>query len=211
MIHHAIPTTTTATTTTYDVDFYGDCIHTTVTNDCAAVSEWISEVESIHRRRLHHLIVGLDVEWRPPFGRPRNPIATLQLCVGRRCLIYQIIHSLSTPFSLTRFLSNPNYTFVGVGIESDLENLEQDYELGRDVNAVDLRDLAAEEYNIRDSRRKGLKDLARIVLDKEMEKPKRLTLSRWDNTRLSYDQVEYACIDAFVSFEMGRILNASSR
>ncbi|XP_073158328.1 3'-5' exonuclease-like [Henckelia pumila] len=206
MIYHVeLPTTDE-----YTVDFYGDSIYTTVTNDCAVVSEWISDVESIHHRRLHHLIVGLDIEWRPAYGRTPNPAATLQLCVGRRCLIYQIIHSQgATPFSLTRFLSNPNYTFVGVGIESDLDKLEQDYDLGSDVNTVDLRDLAAYEYDRRELKSKGLKDLASLVLGKEMEKPRWVTMSRWDNRQLTYDQVEYACIDAFVCFEMGRMMNAS--
>ncbi|XP_075491558.1 3'-5' exonuclease-like [Primulina tabacum] len=195
-------------TTNFNVDFYGDSIYTTVTDDCDAVSEWISEVESIHRHRLHHLIVGLDVEWRPPFSRSPNPIAILQLCVGRRCLIYQIIHSQGIPFSLTGFLSNSNYTFVGVGIESDLEKLEQDYGLRSYVKAVDLRDLAADEFGNRDLKCKGLKDLASLVLGKEVDKPRWVTLSRWDNRRLTYDQVEYACVDAFVCFEMGRMLNA---
>ncbi|XP_075491559.1 3'-5' exonuclease-like [Primulina tabacum] len=196
-------------TTTFNVDFYGDSIYTTVTDDCDAVSEWISEVESIYRCRLHHVIVGLDAEWRPAFSRFPNPIAILQLCVGRRCLIYQIIHSQGIPFSLTGFLSNSNYTFVGVGIKSDLEKIEQDYGLGRDVNAVDLRDLAAYEFLNMDLKFKGLKYLASVVLNKVVDKPRWVTLSGWDNRRLTYDQVEYACVDAFVCFEMGRMLNAS--
>ncbi|XP_073015727.1 3'-5' exonuclease-like [Primulina eburnea] len=195
-------------TTSFNVDFYGDSIDATVTDDCNAVSVWISEVESIYRCRLHHLIVGLDAEWRPAFSRFPNPIAVLQLCVGRRCLIYQIIHSQGIPFSLTSFLSNSNYTFVGVGIKSDLEKLEQDYGLGRDVNAVDLRDLAAYELLNMDLKCKGLKDLASVVLNKVVDKPMWVTLSRWDNRRLTYDQVEYACLDAFVCSEMGRMLNA---
>lgn len=64
-------------------------------------------------------------------------------------------------------------------------------------------------YGRRDLKGKGLKDLASLVLDKEVDKPRWVTLSGWDNRRLTYDQVEYACFDAFVCFEMGRMLNAS--
>ncbi|KZV14929.1 Werner Syndrome-like exonuclease [Dorcoceras hygrometricum] len=93
---------------TYDVHFFGDSIHTTVTHDPEVVSRWISDLDSDKR------IVGLDVEWRPCFNRnTSNPAATLQLCVGRRCLIFQLLHSRIVPPSLIGFLSNPSYTFSG--------------------------------------------------------------------------------------------------
>ncbi|KAI3446547.1 hypothetical protein Pfo_029137 [Paulownia fortunei] len=196
---------------TYDVVFFADSVYTTVTHDPAIASQWISDIESIHRRRLHCLIVGLDVEWRPNFSRHvNNPVATLQLCVGRRCLIYQLIHCPSIPSSLINFLANPNYTFVGIGIKEDLEKLEEDYEFGFNTNTVDLRNLAADEYGMRELKSAGLKGLSRVVLGKDVEKPKRVTMSRWDNQWLTPPQVQYACIDAFVCFEIGRILNASS-
>ncbi|KAL3637095.1 hypothetical protein CASFOL_019394 [Castilleja foliolosa] len=56
----------------------------------------------------------------------------------------------------------------------------------------------------------GLKTLARTVLGREVEKPNAVTMSGWDNRWLTPDQVQYACVDAFVSFEIGRILNASA-
>ncbi|KAL0428433.1 UNVERIFIED_CONTAM: hypothetical protein Slati_3018100 [Sesamum latifolium] len=196
---------------TYDVIFFGDSVHTTVTHDPAVATHWISETESIHRRRLSCLIVGLDVEWRPSFNRYiQNPAATLQLCVGRRCLIFQLIYSPFVPSAIVDFLANPRYTFVGIGIEQDLEKLEEDYELGFNTRTVDLRSLAAAEYGRRELKNAGLKQLASLVLGKEVEKPKRVTMSRWDNQWLTPPQVQYACIDAFVCFEIGRILNASS-
>ncbi|KAL2228134.1 Werner Syndrome-like exonuclease [Sesamum indicum] len=195
---------------TYDVIFFGDSIHTTVTHDPDVATQWISQTESIHRRRLRCLIVGLDVEWRPSFNRYiQNPAATLQLCVGRRCLIFQLIHSPFIPSAIIDFLANPHYTFVGIGIEQDLEKLE-DYELGLNTKTVDLRSLAADEYGRRELKSAGLKQLASLVLEKEVEKPKRVTMSRWDNEWLTPPQVQYACIDAFVCFEIGRILNASA-
>lgn len=38
------------------------------------------------------------------------------------------------------------------------------------------------------------------------EKPKRVTMSGWNNLKLIDKQVQYACVDAFVSFEIGRRL-----
>ncbi|KAK4412788.1 hypothetical protein Salat_2926000 [Sesamum alatum] len=195
---------------TYDVFFFDDTILTTVTHDPDTVSDWISEIMYIHRRRLHSLIVGLDVEWRPSFTRHyQNPVATLQICVGRRCLIYQLIHTRYIPDSLDDFLSDDDFTFVGVGVNPDLEKLDSDYGIGGEARAVELGKRAADEYGRKELKNAGLKGLSSFVLGREMEKPRRVTTSRWDNRWLTAEQVQYACIDAFVSFEIGRILNAS--
>ena len=47
---------------------------------------------------------------------------------------------------------------------------------------------------------KGMKELAETILGMKMEKPKKVVESEWDVKELRDDQVEYACIDAFVSF-----------
>ncbi|PWA68639.1 Werner Syndrome-like exonuclease [Artemisia annua] len=104
--------------------FYGHTIDTTVTKDTDAVNEWITETESIYRNH-RGLIVGLDTEWRPSFQLGvQDPVAVLQLCVDNRCLVFQIIHSGQfLPSSLINFLNNPNYTFTGAGINTDIQKL----------------------------------------------------------------------------------------
>lgn len=97
---------------------------------------------------------------------------------------------------------------MGVGIGGDAEKLLEDYGL-QVANAVDLRFLAAEELGVRELRNAGLKGLVMEVLGKEVQKPRRITMSRWDNAWLTHAQVQYACLDAFLSFEIGRCLNAA--
>jgi len=192
----------------YDVTFFDTQIHTLVTHSPSFVDTWISDIENFHSRRLHRLIVGLDVEWRPNNRYIDNPGATLQLCVGKRCLIFQLLYAPAIPQTLIDFLGNPNYTFVGVGIAEDVEKLIGDHDLVV-PNAVDLRFLAADAYGLPELRNAGLKGLSRRLLGKEVEKPRRITMSRWDNEWLTADQVQYACLDAFLSFEIGRSLNAA--
>ncbi|KVI07167.1 Werner Syndrome-like exonuclease [Cynara cardunculus var. scolymus] len=188
----------------YDVTFYENTISTIVTNTPSYVDSWIAEIERIHRRHLHRLIVGLDVEWRPNQSRNSdNPVAILQLCVGKRCLVFQILHSPTVPESLKNFLRNPSYTFAGVGIESDVEKLTVDYNLVV-ANMADVRALAAVKYGVRELQNAGLKSLTMTVLGKEISKPKGVTMSRWDNEWLTPAQVQYASIDAFLSFKIGR-------
>jgi hypothetical protein len=196
-----------AGTQVYTVMFEGDAIKTTVTSSGEAVEDWLDEVLYVHRRRLHKLVVGLDVEWRPTFSSAHSTTAILQLCVGRRCLIFQLIHADYFPDALEEFLGDSNYPFVGVGIGGDADRLWNDWEL--DVtNTVELRDLAAEELERPGLRRAGLKALASVVMGVDMDKPQWVRTGHWDAYWLSIEQIKYACIDAFVSFEVGRMLFA---
>ncbi|KAF8398117.1 hypothetical protein HHK36_017042 [Tetracentron sinense] len=185
----------------FEVTFFNDRIETLLTHTPSMVDSWIANI-----RRLNSLIVGLDLQWRPSFDSTiQNPVATLQLCVGRNCLIFQLLHSPTIPPSLSDFLNNPDYTFVGVGIGGDVEKLWLDHGL-RVSRSVDLRGLAANVLNRRDLDNAGLQWLALEVLEKDVEKPIWITLSWWDSEFLTHAQVQYACVDAFLSFEIGRTL-----
>ncbi|XP_045797797.1 Werner Syndrome-like exonuclease [Trifolium pratense] len=187
----------------YDVVFHSETIHTLVTHTPSMVDAWLSNLP--RNSHTSNSLVGLDVEWLPNRQRNMdNPIAIIQLCINRECLVFQILRASFIPQSLVAFLENQGNTFVGVGIEQDVEKLLRDYSL-RVANFLELRTLATQrlgEY----VRGAGLKTLAANVLGKDIEKPRRITMSRWDNFKLTPQQVQYACIDAFASFEIGRIL-----
>ncbi|XP_047180382.1 Werner Syndrome-like exonuclease [Vigna umbellata] len=187
----------------YDVTFEAHNIHTLVTHHPSQVDRWLSN----NAGRRQGLMVGLDVEWRPNTQpNTQNPVATLQLCVGHACLVFQIIHSPFFSHSLDSFLQDPNVTFFGVGIRADAEKLLRDYGLYV-ANVYDLRSLAeAKLRGYPHLRQAGLKTLCLHVLGVDVEKPQSITRSFWDNTRLTAEQVQYASIDAFLSYEIGRRL-----
>ncbi|PIN25007.1 DNA helicase [Handroanthus impetiginosus] len=183
-------------------------IETLVTCYPTSVNDWINNTEALNECRLHRLIVGLDVEWRPTFkANSIQPLATLQLCVGKSCLIFQIIHAKRIPSQLKKFLGDPDYTFVGVGIENDVRKLRNDYGL-KVADTRDLRSWAAKELDRKELGRSSLKVLAGEVLGEDLAKPTNITLSSWDNRSLTKAQVSYACLDAYFSFEIGRQLSA---
>jgi ribonuclease D len=159
----------------------------------------------MYRWVYHKLIVGLDVEWRPSYSPVQNPTALLQLCVGRRCLIFQLLHADYIPDDLEDFLADPGFRFVGVGVQGDANRLDNDHRL-RVANTVDLRGLAADGMQMRRLRQAGLKGIASAVMGVNIEKPRNVTMGQWDAYELSEEQIQYACIDAFVSFEVGRKL-----
>ncbi|XP_019164356.1 PREDICTED: Werner Syndrome-like exonuclease [Ipomoea nil] len=187
----------------HQVQFHGINLSVTVTKTAAEVDQWVSEVVHNNRRILHSL-VGLDIEWHPCLaaGEEDNPAATLHLCVGKSCLIFQLLHKDYTPHSLLAFLANPEFTFVGVGVRDDAEKLLRDHGLVVE-NVADLRWVAAGVYGSEQFMRMGLKRMAWEVLGRVMEKPLEVTLSDWDAKTLTFPQIEYGSIDAFVSLEIG--------
>lgn len=190
----------------YSVKFTQVSISTLVTHSPSYVDMWIYDTERILHGRPHPLVVGLDVEWLPNRTKnTQNPVATIQLCVEHRCLIFQILHSPVVPYSLLNFLGNPSYIFTGVGINEDVKKLMKDYYLVV-ARTADLRSLAAEGYRERELENSGLKKLARRIFGWELNKAKIITISSWDNQWLTPEQVKYACIDAFLSFEIGKFL-----
>ncbi|KAG5022636.1 hypothetical protein AAZX31_07G135000 [Glycine max] len=190
----------------YEVTMGNYTIQTLVTASPSQVGSWLSS--NIRNNADDLMIVGLDVEWKPntrPNMQPPNPVATLQLCIGHNCLIFQILYAPLIPRALSSFLNNPDVIFVGVGIQEDADKLLRDYNL-RVTNVGELRSLAAEELQVFQLQWAGLAALGHYVLGFEIDKPENVTMSRWDNRYLTDEQVAYAAIDAFVSGEIGRAL-----
>lgn len=179
----------------------GVSITVNVVANASQVDSQISGLKSVistHQKP----IVGLDAEWKPNTAGSTNKLATLQLCVGSKCLILQLLHFDHIPNSLKNFLADLNITFVGVGIQEDVRKFKNDY--GVDCrNVVELGPLAA---NVLGSPARGLSELALTVVGLEVEKPIDVTLSDWSARALSFEQIKYAAIDAYAAFLIGKKL-----
>ncbi|KAL2928878.1 Werner syndrome ATP-dependent helicase [Bienertia sinuspersici] len=188
--HHA-----TKNYTAYDITCFNHKIRTIVTCCPTVVTSWINHIRN---QKPNHpfSLAGLDTEWL-------HPIAILQLCVGPNCLIYQLIHTPWVPSVLEDFLGDPHYTFTGLGISGDSKMLSKDYKLELSC-LMDVGKVATKEGKVRVNA--GLKEVAKAVLGWEMEKNKAITLSKWNKEVLDDEQVLYACLDAFVSYHLGREL-----
>ncbi|EYU28991.1 hypothetical protein MIMGU_mgv1a025909mg [Erythranthe guttata] len=195
----------------FSVPFFNECIHVTVTKEARQVHERILSICSIHIDFSKNLLIGLDTEWLPNLNPGENhPIAILQLSIGNRCLIFQLLHADFIPVSLHAFLADPRHTFCGVGIKDDVDKLYDHHKL-RVRKIADLNDLARlatinSQSGNAGYKYMGLKKMAYAVLGKKMEKPLNVTLSKWDAVELDRDQIEYAAIDAVVSYQLGYTL-----
>ncbi|XP_030459725.1 3'-5' exonuclease-like [Syzygium oleosum] len=187
----------------YNVTYDGRTIETTVTDEATVVNQWIQETLSLHTGSP--TVVGLDIEWRPNVIRSMsNKTATLQLCIDKRCLIVQLFYIDYVPELLKDFVRDPNFTFVGVEVDGDVDKLKVEYGLECAKHA-DVRELAKLRWPGR-FRKPGLKDLALEVVGLVMDKPKHVSMSNWEARVLNINQVEYACIDAYASYKLGTAL-----
>ncbi|GAY43815.1 hypothetical protein CUMW_077470 [Citrus unshiu] len=116
----------------WKVRFWNDDIEATVTPKAGTAEFWIREICYHHRRRINkqELVVGLDTEWcLPSSENGHQKVAVLQLCVGRRCLVFQLCHNYGIPSALVEFLGDKRITFVGKEVAADATKLLQDYGL----------------------------------------------------------------------------------
>ncbi|GKB44444.1 Werner syndrome-like exonuclease [Tanacetum coccineum] len=112
-----------STSSKYRVKYDGKIIETKVTDKASITEEWVDEILFAHANDLM-VVVGVDVEWRPHLIRSMsNKSATLQLCIGTKCLILQLFYMDDIPQSLKNFLLSPIFTFVGVEVEDELLKL----------------------------------------------------------------------------------------
>ncbi|KAK7304871.1 hypothetical protein VNO77_42764 [Canavalia gladiata] len=196
-------TTPKRSTNVYKVTIHSRIITTTVTSSRTVLSSWIRDhlQAPCSRRRK---VVGLDIEWRPSFTRGvKNPVAIIQLCIKSCCLIFQLHHASSIPKSLYNALDNPNITYTGVKISGDAKKLEEDYGL-EIAYFADIAAMAAEEFDEKGFKRAGLKTLVETLTGEEMDKPKHVALSNWEVKKLTCAQVQYACVDAYYSYRIGK-------
>lgn len=189
-------------TSKYTVTFEGSSIETTLTDKASVAEAWLLDVYSKYGGT--HSVVGLDTEWMPDDVPSKMKAAILQLCVENTCLILQLVHMDDMPDGLRRFLVDTKFTFVGVQVKNDMRKLRKEYGLECE-KGVDVLDVARREWPRR-FEGSGLKHLAKELLGLEMKKPKTVSTSQWHVRELSYEQVEYACLDAYVSYRIGHKL-----
>lgn len=149
-------------------------------------------------------VLGFDIEWRPQFraGGKQNRTALLQLAAADSVLCLQLAHMRSVPTKLNKLLADTRWVKCGVGILDDCVKLERDWE-GVDVRGrVDVGEVYLQHVGATDghSTACGIKALAADLLHEEISKPKKVSMSNWENLPLNGAQLRYAALDAWVGY-----------
>ncbi|KAE8818744.1 werner syndrome-like exonuclease [Hordeum vulgare] len=197
-------------------------IHTTVTSNPSTVVAFIRFVWKKYLNYDKWRVVGLDCEYTRYVNskeRKKLPIeqqvalsiqepqraAVLQLCVGKHCLIYQLYQADGWSFIpplLRIFLENDTIEFAGAAIGNDIKKLKF-YNLGI-RKPIDVQGLGIKVPNQKEGDLVSLEKLAKKVAKISLNKDKSITLSQWEKSNLDHDQIKYACLDAYASFEVYR-------
>jgi len=179
----------------------GNEILVTVTSSTTTVEHFLRDVRSKESKAL---IVGLDTEW---FEWDRKKIALIQICVGKKCLLFKVGHAGIIPDDLKSFLADENHVFVGVAIANDLDRLRE----GHQVELSNKIELQAMVPFIIPGKHwdnvPSLATLAQVLLGVSVEgKGTALRYKEWDNELLTDDQIKYASTDVVVPYMIGEML-----
>ncbi|XP_047965576.1 uncharacterized protein LOC125210045 [Salvia hispanica] len=185
--------------TVYNIRCGSHVILATVTSDPAAAYGWVCEILKFHRSnhayRQRSLLVGLGVQW------VSRHAATLQLCVGSSCLIFQLHHAHHCPNFLRCFLVDPNVIRVALwdnAIAAMLWSSPHALQVGR------VGDVRRAAYALmRCGRGATMGELAQEILGiPGMRMDEAVAYSDWENQELTYQQVQYACRVVVLPFLM---------
>ncbi|KAF7806809.1 exonuclease mut-7-like protein [Senna tora] len=194
---------------TYTADIFGTTLTITVTSTPSIVKRWLFSTLYFRRRHLHHLIVGLGVQWTAADVFRRDPPAeTLQLCIGRRCLVFQLAHAVRVPTILRRFLMDPRYTFVGFWNNLDKEKLRiTNHRVEMRRKPLDLRNFVVGWDGgelVQASRERIVEEclgFRGVTFSEEIGR------SEWNTEILSSRQILQASIDPYGQFHVGEDLD----
>ena len=154
------------------------------------------------------VVVGFDVEWRPPFkAGAHNKVALVQLATTSSVMLVQLNRFPDFPEALADIIKSDRVVKVGVGVLEDLKLLKKDYgvafstfhDLGTAAKRLNQRVTAAGDDSQPLPATYGLQSMAKAFLGVDVAKPKRIRMGNWESRVLSSEQVVYAAYDALIS------------
>jgi ribonuclease D len=150
----------------------------------------------------NELLLGFDTETKPAFKKGViNEVSLLQLSTSDQAFLFRLNY-IGLPKPLLQLLSDPEIIKAGVAVRDDLSVLNRLSKFNP-AGFIDLQKMV-KDYGIEDN---GLKKLAANILGFNISK--RQQTSNWEQEQLSIGQIEYAATDAWICYEIYKILKNS--
>nr|AFK42195.1 unknown [Medicago truncatula] len=178
----------------FTVNINGTNITVTVTASASVVQEWINTTVSIGADLLRRYRLEVALSMDPAAN-------TLHLCVGVRCLIFQLSRADCIPPNLRSFVYSSHCRFGGFWNRGHRQLLLSKYGLVMNYDPMDLRLLKG-----------GLENLTTEGIIYEchgfrVDLKEEIRTSDWNQEKLSDDQVLYACLESYCALNCGVKLN----
>ncbi|XP_042041457.1 uncharacterized protein LOC121786929 [Salvia splendens] len=182
-------------TTIFNIPCGSHSVRTSVTSEPAAAQRWVRDIRQYRYYRQGRLLVGLSVQC------VSRHAATLQLCVGSNCLIFQLHRTDHCPDALRSFLVDPNVILVALWDNAAAALLKASPHAVEVGPLVDVRMVA---HQLRGCDRGAtMGQLAEEILGiPGMSKDEAVGCSDWEVEELTVEQLQYACHDVFLPFLM---------
>jgi len=138
-------------------------------------------------------VLGFDAEW-VTIKNTRQPVALVQLCNENKiCALFRLNLIKKVPPSLEEILEDPGILKVGVGIETDVNLLLNDYKI-LVSDTLDLRYIAPYKG--------GLAGISEKVLNIPLNKNYEVRCGNWEAEELTETQIHYAAMGAYVGVQI---------
>lgn len=141
-------------------------------------------------------VLGFDTETRASFEPGvQHPLSLVQLATSDTCYLFQQAVLGERLAELKPLLENEQILKVGIGLRGDGQALKRDW----DIHVSPRLDLNWAMAQLGAGKEMGTRQLVAALLHKRIDKPKKLTLSNWQQVPLSQAQVQYAALDALAA------------
>lgn len=141
-------------------------------------------------------VLGFDTETRASFEPGvQHPLSFVQLATSDTCYLFQRAVLGERLAELKPLLENEQILKVGIGLRGDGQALKRDW----DIQVSPRLDLNWAMAQLGAGKEMGTRQLVAALLHKRIDKPKKMTLSNWQQVPLSQAQVQYAALDALAA------------
>ncbi|MCG9962870.1 3'-5' exonuclease [Shewanella cutis] len=141
-------------------------------------------------------VLGFDTETRASFEPGvQHPLSLVQLATSDTCYLFQQAVLGERLAELKPLLENEQILKVGIGLRGDGQALKRDW----NILVSPRLDLNWAMAQLGAGKEMGTRQLVAVLLHQRIDKPKKITLSNWQQVPLSPAQIQYAALDALAA------------
>ena len=143
-------------------------------------------------------LIGFDTEQKPIFekGKKANKIALFQLANADECYLIQV-QQIKNIQPLLDLIADRNMIKIGINLVGDKKALYDEFKVHM-KGTLDLDEILTK---LTSKNSIGAKKVAKIFLNKNLLKSKKMSVSNWEAEILSVKQIKYASEDATVVYD----------
>lgn len=141
-------------------------------------------------------VLGFDTETGASFEPSvQHPLSLVQLATADTCYLFQQAVLGDAFAQLKPLLENEQILKVGIGLRGDGQALKRDW----NILVSPRLDLNWAMAQLGAGKEMGTRQLVAVLLHQRIDKPKKITLSNWQQVPLSPAQIQYAALDALAA------------